>query len=1257
MLVENQDLMVLGGSGGEPFTKCVIDLVRAECRFHRIAPHEVDWDYRITCPDGGCDIYIRKGHSDPNPRFIPKAPSIWSLKAGAEGTKPPSLRKEISDHKVVREHLSNGHVYVWCSLQPMSQPRRANMRQERDALAEDLGFKPDQIEFRWIDALTEVLKAHPNVVLHHLPGLAHRLQGVMTLEQWDRESPDRVGLSVPWVEFGGREQVIQSVREHLLGKDAPGVFHIAGLSGVGKTRTVLEACRADPSLQDTLYVPSYEDLHNDTLRYLEDAKAGSCARLIMDQVPLNDYQRLSDRLEDAAGRIRVVTIGPAKRGERSRASIVVLAEPSSEDALRVLSGTTQGLDQDVLKSIAVNSGHDLRLAILLARATRADPASRGMPVRNHEDVWHRVVLLFKRELGGTVAEFEQAYPFLTVAIDLGRTDKHRRELEYVADYFQRQEAELDGAIDKAGKCGLGLKTPSFFEAGPRALAVWVFEDRLWGMLEPRVAKFLEEMPTERLRRRFVERCQEIQGPAREEVSDRIGGFFLGALGTPDLLRLNDREASRVFQAWAELDPNRGLGWLRRAVDEATNEQLISFEGVSAIFAECRGRRQIVWLCEHLACFKDHFWTCEHILFGLALHETEQIANNSTETWKQMFWPVLSFTEVPFWPRWEHLIGRLRKATQRELPLVLDAALSAITPHYSRVSPPSVVGGRVIPDEWRPATTRELGDLRAKAAKSLLEAIADLPRGPGRAATEKVLEHLGRFIYLGLVPELKRMMKPHLAEASLVRALRATLDDILAREEMLEQKRPPRKRHQRLAQDVRAWLAELDPTTLIGRIQDLTSRPYWMVRRPGARGGDPSEEAPAAYQELASAILAQPGVLVQLRDWFSSEECKSGDEVGFFLGKSDAGETLKPMMMEWFADQHAPGFLIQYMAGVRVRVGHLPQDISKALDDAVQTRPAFCLTATLVVDASEAGFRRLMDCLGRVTPDQRGKLRHLRWDPWGGVLDLPKRCELLDRFLSLAKSADAHALASVFDLLAGWCDQGKTPLEGALGDRAMAAMELSLLPEHVVDDYEWKVVAVSLMHRSPEKVAQILVTSIVDVETHRFQRSEYAQDLFRELASEHPQLAMAAIGTQVMDRRLGPVFRIFDFKGVFDAIGVETVRPWVIENGTDAAIRIARHLDGPTVGPDGAGVIPPLADWLLSEYAEEPDVFREFCMGRHSGVVRCGLARDHREDIESLVAPFRDSSKPWVREWAKYELAEIESEIKHEDHWEDERERT
>ena len=176
------------------------------------------------------------------------------------------------------------------------------------------------------------------------------------------------------------------------------------------------------------------------------------------------------------------------------------------------------------------------------------PELREVPIVDVEDIWTRLMSLYGNRIGDA-QRFRDHYGVLSSCIDVGRDGDHRLELEYLARHNNIPSSELDRSIAASDDCGLGILTPLFFEAGPRALAVQVFQDRVWPTLVPRLREFIGAMPTERLRRRFIERCQECSGEVRLEAERSLEFFFRETLGDADLLHIADREKSRVFQAW------------------------------------------------------------------------------------------------------------------------------------------------------------------------------------------------------------------------------------------------------------------------------------------------------------------------------------------------------------------------------------------------------------------------------------------------------------------------------------------------------------------------------------------------------------------------------------------------------------------------------------------------------------------------------------------------------------------------------------
>jgi hypothetical protein len=489
---------------------------------------------------------------------------------------------------------------------------------------------------------------------------------------------------------------------------------------------------------------------------------------------------------------------------------------------------------------------------MLVEATKQDGTFRDLPIEDGEEVWRRVTNLFRFRLGNLEA-FRSHYPYLTVAIDIGVQGELRNELQEVAKQFNIDVERLDEAIASATPCGLGLRTTTFFESSPRALAGHLFRQRIWNSLQPRLPTFLGTLP-DRLLRRFVERCQDCAGPERAEMEAALADFFRNELGPPGVTQLVDRGRSRLFKAWAELDPIRGLEWLRQATEHASHKELAALDGDPDGSGGWRGRRQVVWLCENLVCFGEHFADCESILFRLTLHETEpSIGNNSTSIWQNLFRPILAGTEVPFDQRLPILMRRLRAATIDELPLVLGAVLGVVEAPGFRWEPPAVVGGRLVPPQWKPKTWNELHSLQRAAGSQFLDAIFQLEDQRRFVALRFVVDNLGVFLRNGLLQHFRLVLRPEQMDDALRRRLVVQLEQQIGFSTLRDRD----NRSDPTLHSLQEWLANLTPSSLASRARDLTAQDHW---RPPV-----TDERIGRYDRLADELIASPETFRGLMD--------------------------------------------------------------------------------------------------------------------------------------------------------------------------------------------------------------------------------------------------------------------------------------------------------------------------------------------------------------------------------------------------------
>lgn len=106
------------------------------------------------------------------------------------------------------------------------------------------------------------------------------------------------------------------------------------------------------------------------------------------------------------------------------------------------------------------------------------------------------------------------------------------------------------------------------------------------------------MPAPRMMRKFIERAHECGHAVRDESATALEPWFNEQFPTLDISLVAKSEAAHLFAAYTELNPHAGLRWLRGAIDGAPEDVLQSFGREFDGSGDWRGRRHIVWLCDH-----------------------------------------------------------------------------------------------------------------------------------------------------------------------------------------------------------------------------------------------------------------------------------------------------------------------------------------------------------------------------------------------------------------------------------------------------------------------------------------------------------------------------------------------------------------------------------------------------------------------------------------------------------------------------------
>ena len=128
--------------------------------------------------------------------------------------------------------------------------------------------------------------------------------------------------------------------------------------------------------------------------------------------------------------------------------------------------------------------------------------------------------------------------------------------------------------------------------------------------------------------------------------------------------------------------------------------------------------------------------------------------------------------------------------------------------------------------------------------------------------------------------------------------------------------------------------------------------------------------------------------------------------------------------------------------------------------------------------------------------------------------------------------------------------------------------------------------------------------------------------------------------ELVERMLDPEtawrFHASQYSGIFWSLGEEVLRKWLLENGVPAARAIARHLPGPELR-DGNPFIPPLTEFVLTEFEKDDGVAAAYASGVHGVEVMVGDISAHLRSRADFARHFLGHRLRRIREWAEGEV--------------------
>lgn len=873
-------------------------LLHAEAHTFDLPGAKIHVSGNTSAPDGGEDGRIRWEGGPKATRFLPSRFCQFQVKGG-KLTVSAARKEVLSGAGAIKPMVAaalteGGHYVLLCSHQYPQKDIQARASGIQEVLRQSgLDVPDDRILFQDASQIASWVNVHPAVAAWVLERTRPGLVGPFsTWRNWrDRFEHFRS----PWV----ADERLPIVQERCaLAQQRQGVTRLVGLSGIGKSRLVLEALGPENlKLQDlVLYSAESETQVASITKTVQSlALAGVRAIVVVDGCPPKSHRMLAHLVQHKDSSLSLISIDdevPNRLG--SDEQVIDEAPPAVVDSiLKAIEPSLYVVDKD--------------------RFTRF---SSGFPQVALEVVasWER-----NRQLPATPSD-------LTNDFVLGR-DPQERELELRAaallasvghmgidstvDNQRRAVADLGRSIDERDlySCaqrllarGVGRRRGRYVTIEPRPVALnlaerqwreeWQLDD--WDIvlcehasadLRLAAAKTLALLNTERI--------------AREVASHvlRPGGPF------DDPATLLTAQNLRILEKLAQIDP--------RAVVERVDDTLSRVDDLTDVAGDAR--RSLVEAANTIAFDPGSFALGANLLLRLGVAENETWANNATGCFASLFPVQLGNTAADGTARLEVIEQCSSTDDPRQRSIVVQALLKATeTEYFTRTVGAEERGSLPSLQPWIPGTWRE----EVNYVKSCVERLLEFALRQDRAAEEarSGLGHsLGGLVRAGLIDTVEKAVDAVRGTFGSWPSAVQGLGAVMARE---AQNAP-----QGIIDRVRVLLERLTPTDFDSRVRELVTAMPWEY--PCDEQLDPDEQLSrqnAVVGDLAVELAEHPEVLSRLLPTLSQGEQRKTFEFGEALAqhvasKTDWLDSILIALRSVPANEQNPQLLAGYLRGI------------------------------------------------------------------------------------------------------------------------------------------------------------------------------------------------------------------------------------------------------------------------------------------------------------------------------------------------------
>ncbi|MGH8531608.1 MAG: hypothetical protein ACREV1_02495 [Gammaproteobacteria bacterium] len=1216
-------------------TRLLNMLLHLEARSSGIDERTIEVTLNINVADGGEDGRIEWAGGPDSTDFLPsrlvqfqnKATKITASKCARE-----IVGRDGKLKPMVENALDNGGAYILFTTTTLTQRQKIDCINAIRNKLQNIGksyaatvtidiYDAARVQGwtnRYLSAITAVLNWIGRPLVH----------GLQIWDTWERYNDNHL---FSYVTDQARREIIESLRR-LLPKPRTCARFI-GLSGLGKTRLALEACR-DTSPDDSfskrvIYIDAAYGKPNLPGVVSHWIQHGLDGLLVVDNCELRVHKQLRSEIEHLDSKMSLLTLhyDLEKDADTTTFQLGPMADEQIKSMLEPVYGDRIS---DLDRVVGFAQGFP-QMAVLLAKARLEQAPEMGSLTDDD---------LLKKMLWGGGAPDANAKEILqgcSLFDVFGLEGEVAEELKFIAEnivgttenvlYKCVKNFEARGIVNRAGR---------FAQIVPKPLAIRLAADWWRSTRRQRQQQLIATSLPGQLERSFCSQVSKLDFlPQVKELTADLCGTQ-GPFGQAEVI-LSDR-GSRLFRAFVEVNPSATSEAVFNVLTSLNHEDLENVSGDA--------RRNLVWALEKLCFHEAAFSKSAKCLLLLASAENEQWANNATGQLLQLFRVFLSGTEAPPALRLALLDEALTSSDIRIRGLCVRALESAIDTYGgSRTVGAEYQGSGEPLKEWRPRIWQEAFDYWTAALNRLTALVLETSSVSALAKDAigshiRGLMHKGRDVVFALDKSIKDIVKQ---QGPLWLVALASIKDSIS----YDSEGMPKEGVDKLNE----WIELLTPERIEDRIELLVSAPPYEHEK----GADENYIDIAALnaERFAQEVSGDLSVLIPHLALLLQGEKRQGYTFGRSLVLSaKEWEPLLSAAMTFLETADNPN--ISFVMGLLRGINELD---SKRWDAYVTTFSSRTTLARYYPDVIRTGtvtkdhLQQVIELIAAGLAEENGALVFT----YGRPLDELPPADVT-AFVSQLRKMSINGAWIGLDILSMYCHGSRSKREACASTFKEMLVDLPLEKKRQLEMHHWQEVAERILDDNDADFARSLTRQILNScndkmnygDVHHYIKPiirllfrNYGRDIWPIFAEAlrtadplHEYRLTELLSSENSFHRNSP--------SVLADLPEEVLKEWCKSEPDTAPELVARATDA-YIEVDGEYQISPRTEFLLDEFGDNEHVLSALSANMGSFGWTGSVVPYHKKEVAALE-PLLHHERPSVMAWANRRIGYLKKSI-------------